>query len=70
MLFYYALPAGVVFLIVLSAFLVDQTTPKTNVRAWLFVVIATLIWPVTLPFIVWKKVLVPLGKKLPEGSDE
>ncbi|NEP18001.1 MAG: hypothetical protein F6J97_14030 [Leptolyngbya sp. SIO4C1] len=56
MLAYYVIPAVTVFFIVLIAFLLDSTTPKTNRTAWLFVFVAAALWPVTLPFILWKKI--------------
>lgn len=33
----------------LSAFFKDQTTSKSDVASWVLVVIATLIWPVSVP---------------------
>lgn len=54
---YYWLPATVTFLIALSAFFRDKAASKTSVLNWAFVIVAGLLWPVTLPFIVWKKLL-------------
>lgn len=52
---YYALPAIVTFLIALYAFFKDTAASKASVLNWTFVIVAGLIWPLTLPFIVWKK---------------
>ncbi|MGD1855789.1 MAG: hypothetical protein ACFB2W_16235 [Leptolyngbyaceae cyanobacterium] len=54
---YYVLPATVTFLIALSAFFRDTAASKKSVFNWVFVVVAALLWPLTLPFIVWKKLL-------------
>ncbi|MBT9315593.1 hypothetical protein [Leptothoe spongobia] len=52
---YYVLPATVTFLIALSAFFRDTAASKTSVLNWAFVIVAGLLWPITLPFIIWKK---------------
>lgn len=46
------------FAVVLNAFLKDQSTAKNNVKAWLFVLVAAIIWPITLPFIISSKLRV------------
>ena len=33
----------------LSAFLKDETTPKTDVASWVVILIASLIWPLSVP---------------------
>ena len=43
------------FAVILSAFLKDHSTAKSNFRAWMFVLVASLIWPITLPFIISSK---------------
>jgi hypothetical protein len=52
MLTYYAVPAGLMFVFVLSRFLRDPTTPKTQLNAWIFVCVTALVWPIALPFIL------------------
>lgn len=47
--------AGITFSIILSAFLRDHATPKVSLKAWAFIGTATLLWPVTLPFIISSK---------------
>jgi MFS-type transporter involved in bile tolerance (Atg22 family) len=46
--------ASVVFSILLTAFLKDGTTPKNHVSSWVFLAIATLVWPVVVPSMVHK----------------
>ncbi|NJK47134.1 hypothetical protein HC931_02005 [Candidatus Gracilibacteria bacterium] len=41
--------------ILLNAFLNDKTTPKTHWQSWMCLIIATIIWPIVLPFIIRKK---------------
>ncbi|MEO0541814.1 MAG: hypothetical protein AAFZ80_13270 [Cyanobacteria bacterium P01_A01_bin.105] len=53
---YYGLPAIVVFFVALDAFVRDTEAPKNRPFDWAFIVIAALLWPITGPFIVWKKV--------------
>lgn len=43
------------FAIILNAFLRDQATRKISGKAWVFIAIATLLWPITLPFIISSK---------------
>ena len=54
---YYALPATITFLIALYAFFKDADASKASILNWAFIVVAGLLWPLTLPFIVWKKLL-------------
>ena len=54
---YYVLPAVITFLIALYAFFKDTAASKTSVLNWSFVIVSGLLWPITLPFIVWKKLL-------------
>lgn len=54
---YYAVPAGITFLIALVAFLKDTGASKASVFNWLFLVVVGLLWPLTLPFIVGKRLL-------------
>lgn len=52
---YYVLPAAFTFLIALYAFFKDTEASKGSLLNWAFVIITGLLWPLTLPFIVWKK---------------
>ncbi len=54
---YYVLPATLTFLIALYAFFKDADASKTSALNWAFVIVAGLLWPITLPFIVWKKLV-------------
>lgn len=54
---YYVLPATLTFLIALYAFFKDAAASKASLLNWAFVIVAGLLWPITLPFIVWKKLL-------------
>ena len=47
--------AGVTFAIVLQAFLSDLKANKLDIRAWVFILVASLIWPITLPCIIRTK---------------
>jgi hypothetical protein len=47
--------ALVVSSIILNAFLKDDSTPKTHISSWIVIALATLAWPVVLPFIIRKK---------------
>ena len=47
--------AGITFSLIISAFLRDHATPKISIKAWAFMGTATLLWPVTLPFIISSK---------------
>ncbi|MGB7086577.1 MAG: hypothetical protein WBD47_13560 [Phormidesmis sp.] len=48
--------AGITFLVVMNAFLKDREASKNSASAWIFIGLATLLWPVTLPFIINRKV--------------
>ncbi len=48
--------ATITFAVILSAFLRDQATRKISGKAWAFIAIATLLWPITLPFIISSKI--------------
>lgn len=52
---YYVLPTTITFLIAFYAFFKDKDASKTSGLNWAFVVVAGLLWPITLPFIIWKK---------------
>jgi hypothetical protein len=51
----YWIVASITFLIILNAFLKDGATQKASVQAFVFISMATLLWPITLPFIVSSK---------------
>lgn len=53
----YVAPAAITFLIALYAFYRDVKASKTSVLNWAFVIAVGLLWPITLPFIVWKRLL-------------
>jgi hypothetical protein len=47
--------ATVVFSMVLSAFLKDDSTPKTHPLSWVVIALATLAWPLVLPSMIRRK---------------
>jgi hypothetical protein len=47
--------ATLVFGLLLNAFLKDDTTPKTHIASWVVLAIATVFWPLTLPFMIRKR---------------
>jgi hypothetical protein len=52
---FYLIPAAVVFSKTLHAFWEDETTPKTHVVSWFMIVLASMLWPLTLPSILYKQ---------------
>ncbi|MEO0866985.1 MAG: hypothetical protein AAFY17_00795 [Cyanobacteria bacterium J06642_11] len=53
----YVVPAGLTILIALYAFFKDAEASKSSALNWSFILIAGVLWPITLPFIVWKRLL-------------
>ena len=51
----YCIFAGITFAIVLQAFLSDFKANKFDTKAWIFILVASLLWPITLPFIIRSK---------------
>lgn len=51
----YLTGATITFSILLNAFLKDTSTPKTHLLSWLVLLIATLLWFVTLPCVIRKQ---------------
>ncbi|MGC1308870.1 MAG: hypothetical protein WA885_16710 [Phormidesmis sp.] len=51
----YCIIASITCIVVLSAFFKDKETNKLSLRAWIFIAITTLLWPITLPFIISSK---------------
>jgi hypothetical protein len=47
--------AAITLVIILSAFLKDRTPQKASTKAFIFIGIATFLWPVTLPSILKSK---------------
>lgn len=47
--------AGITFAFVLQAFLNDFVANKLDTEAWLFISVASLLWPITLPFVIRSK---------------
>ncbi len=46
---------SITFALVLQAFLNDVAANKRDTEAWLFISIASLLWPITLPFVIRSK---------------
>lgn len=55
MILTYWIAASATATLIVQAFLKDSTASKVSVEAWVFVMVATLLWPVTLPFIISSK---------------
>jgi hypothetical protein len=51
----YLTGATLVFGVLLTAFLKDRSTPKSDVTSWLVVLIGTLVWPLVLPSMILKQ---------------
>ncbi|PSB30679.1 hypothetical protein C7B82_08385 [Stenomitos frigidus ULC18] len=49
---FYLIPAALVFSTALQAFLEDESTPKTHFDSWIMLIMASLLWPITLPSIM------------------
>ena len=62
--------AAITFSIVLASFLKDASAPKFSADAWLFIAIATLLWPVTLPSILSSKLRSRQRTKAPKHTAE
>lgn len=52
MILTYWIAASATATLTIRAFLKDSTASKVSVEAWAFVAVATLLWPITLPFII------------------
>jgi hypothetical protein len=64
MMILYFTGATLVFGILLSAFLKDNSTSKSDVTSWLVVLIGTLVWPLVLPSMILKKLPKRVALKL------
>lgn len=53
MLFYF-IPASIVFAFCSSLLIADSSSPK-DLESWLFILLASLIWPICLPSILRKQ---------------
>jgi hypothetical protein len=51
----YLLGTSFTFVILLNALLKDNSIPKTDVRSWLVLGLASLLWFITIPCILRKK---------------
>ncbi|MEM6449158.1 MAG: hypothetical protein AAF703_02480 [Cyanobacteria bacterium P01_D01_bin.105] len=60
--------AGITFSIILSAFLRDRAARKASLKAWAFIAVATLLWPVTLPFIISSKLRNAQARRSPSND--
>lgn len=55
MIFTYWIAASATAALIIQAFFKDSSASKASLEAWTFIVVATLLWPITLPFIVSSK---------------
>jgi hypothetical protein len=62
--------AGITFSIILSAFLKDGTSHKMSPQALVFMGAATLLWPITLPFIVSSKLRAAKARHQVNAADK
>ncbi len=62
--------AAITCSIVLTSFIKDANTPKFSADAWLFIAIATLLWPVTLPSILNSKLRSRQRPKAPNTAEK
>lgn len=67
---HYVLPATLTFLIAVYAFFRDTEASKGSILNWTFVLVTGLLWPITLPFIIWKKLSTFLSLGRAEHKDE
>ncbi|MEL6778995.1 MAG: hypothetical protein AAFO06_17230 [Cyanobacteria bacterium J06597_16] len=51
----YWIAASITLGIVVSAFLKDKKASRTDPKSFLFIALAALLWPITLPFILRRK---------------
>ena len=56
-MFLYSMPALFVFLWVYDAMRKDETVPNDDLTNWTFLILAGVLWPVTLPCILRKKAM-------------
>ncbi|HEY9763279.1 MAG TPA: hypothetical protein V6D07_12190 [Trichocoleus sp.] len=54
MLFYFT-PATLVVAIALQTLMQSGASSKPDGETWMFILLAAVLWPVTLPSILWKK---------------
>lgn len=52
---FYCLPATLVFAIALHTLLQYAAASEIDRETWIWITAAALLWPVTLPSIIWKK---------------
>lgn len=52
---FYLIPAAFVFAIAVSAFFQDDEVLKSDLGHWAFILLASLLWPLTLPSILIKQ---------------
>jgi hypothetical protein len=62
--------AGITFSIILRAFLKDGTPNKINLQALVFIGTATVLWPMTLPFIVSSKLRAAKARHQANASEQ
>ncbi len=48
-------PPLLTFSIAFHAFIKDHSTPKTDLTSWIMLMLILVLWPITLPRILWKK---------------
>lgn len=56
LLLLYFVPVCAMLLFLLTAFLRDETTPNNDRTSWMVVAIGALLWPITLPSVVSRRI--------------
>lgn len=59
---YYLTGCSVTFCVYLVVFLQDSTTQKSNLSSWIYLLIASIAWPLVLPLSCWELIRKALSK--------
>jgi hypothetical protein len=59
----YLIGASFTFVLMLSIFLKDRSTPKTDLVSWKLLLVSALLWFVILPYVLCQRWLMVIGKK-------
>ena len=62
MIAHYVTGCLVTFCLYLVVFLKDGTTQKSNLDSWIYLFIASIIWPLSLPLSCWELIKKALSK--------
>ena len=62
MITHYLTGCSVTFCVYLVIFLKDSTTKKSNLASWIYLLIASIAWPIALPLSCWELIRKALSK--------